>query len=107
MRRGEVWLVALGETRGHEQAGTRPGVVMGISNGIAQVVPITGTLKRADFPHTFTLYPDRKNGLDRQSVALVFQLVSLDIDRFTHKLGILSNNDLEAIEYLLRDLLTL
>jgi mRNA interferase MazF len=105
MRRGEVWLIELGETRGHEQAGTRPVIVIGISNGLAQVVPLTSNIDRADFPHTVIIYPDGRNGLGRSSVALVFQLVSLDVDRFTQRLGDLSKYDSESIDYLLRDLL--
>jgi mRNA interferase MazF len=100
MRRGEVWLIELGETRGHEQAGTRPGIMIGISNGLAQVVPLTSNIDRADFPHTVIIYPDRTNGLDRMSVAMVFQLVSLDIDRFTQRIGGLSKDDLGSIDYL-------
>lgn len=46
-RRGEVWLVDLSPTRGHEQAGRRPGVVVSADRfnsgraGLVFVVPLT------------------------------------------------------------------
>lgn len=46
-RRGEVWLADLGQTRGHEQAGTRPALILSIdelnasSAGLVTVLPIT------------------------------------------------------------------
>jgi mRNA-degrading endonuclease toxin of MazEF toxin-antitoxin module len=107
MRRGEVWNIDLGETRGHEQAGSRPGIVIGDSSGIIQVIPLTSNLDRADFPNTMILYPDRKNGLNIASVALVFQITSLDKERFSQRLGTLSHDDIDSIDHLLRDLLGL
>ncbi|MDO8671328.1 MAG: type II toxin-antitoxin system PemK/MazF family toxin, partial [Dehalococcoidia bacterium] len=47
--RGEVWMVNLSPTRGHEQAGIRPGVVVSTNGfnrgpaGLAVVLPVTTT----------------------------------------------------------------
>ena len=102
-----MWQVDLVGRRGHEQTGKRPAVIISESNRIVQVVPLTSNIKRADFSHTVVLYPNSRNGLDVASVALVFQIVSLDLERFTRRLGMLSDEDIESVDYLLRDLLHL
>jgi mRNA interferase MazF len=49
--RGQVWLIDLDPTRGHEQAGTRPGLVISVDQfnqtalGLTVVVPINSRTK--------------------------------------------------------------
>lgn len=102
---GDVWLIDLQDSRGHEQSGTRPGIVVSKSSGIVQVIPLTTVLERSEFPYTLVVYPDGKNGLDRSSIAMAFQIVSLDRERFVKRLGKISKNDLESIRFLLKELL--
>ena len=104
---GEVWFIELEHTRGHEQAGTRPAVVLAKSYGMHTVVPFTTSEKAANFPHTHTVDPDAKNGLSSVSFAMCFQVLSLGDERFMNKIGILSESDLECIKELLKDLLGL
>jgi len=50
--RGEIWVVDLNPTRGHEQAGTRPSLVISAnvfnrgSAGLVTVIPITTRRKK-------------------------------------------------------------
>ena len=104
---GEVWFIELEHTRGHEQAGTRPAVVLARSYGMHTVVPFTSSEKAANFPYTHTVDPDTKNGLSVVSFAMCFQVLSLGSERFLNKIGVLSENDLECIKELLKDLLGL
>lgn len=86
MKNGDIWLVDLSDTKGHEQKGVRPAIVVGGANGLTVVVPCTTTLSTARFSHTYGLSPSSHNGLDAESVALVFQIVALDRDRFRHQI---------------------
>jgi len=107
IRRGEIWRVDLSDGKGHEQRGDRPALVMGSANGLVVVVPLTTTIATLRFSHTHSLLPTPHNGLDRESVALAFQIVALDRDRFLQKIGNVEESQLQAIAALIRDLLHL
>ncbi|MGB7787560.1 type II toxin-antitoxin system PemK/MazF family toxin [Methanoregula sp.] len=107
MKHGDIWLVDLSDAKGHEQRGVRPGVVMGHANGMTLVVPLTTTLGTARFSHTCLISPGPHNGLDVDSIALVFQIVALDRNRFLHRIGAVSEGQRQAIIALIRDLLGL
>ena len=70
--RGQVWLIDLDPTRGHEQAGTRPGLVVSVDQfnqtplGLAVVVPITSRAK--EFPLHVRIDPP-EGGLQHPSFA--------------------------------------
>lgn len=94
MNVGEVWRVNLVDTTGHEQAGTRPAIIVAMHSQaqLCTVVPMTGTLRYLSmFPHTLRIPCSSLNGLTIDSVALIFQIRSLALGRFQGKLG-----DLEA-----------
>jgi mRNA interferase MazF len=107
MKNGDIWLVDLSDAKGHEQQGMRPAIVMGGANGLVLVVPRTSSMGSARFPYTHVISPDPHNGLDAESVALIFQIVSLDRERFRHRIGALSEQHRLAIIVLIRDLLHL
>ena len=104
---GEVWFIELEHSRGHEQSGTRPAVVLAKSYGMHTVVPFTTSERAAKFPHTHMVDPDSEHGLSAVSFAMCFQVLSLGDERFMNKIGILSESDLECIKELLKDLLGL
>ena len=105
MRRGEIWRVELSDAKGHEQRGERPALVMGSANGLVVVVPLTTTIATLRFSHTYSITPTSHNGLDRESVALAFQIVALDRDRFIRKIGNIEESQWQAIAALIKDLL--
>ncbi|MFA5294980.1 MAG: type II toxin-antitoxin system PemK/MazF family toxin [Methanoregulaceae archaeon] len=107
MKRGEIWLVDLTDARGHEQGGERPALIMGQANGLVVVVPFTTNLRTIRFSHTVSVSPSPHNGLDRESVALVFQIVALDRERFIHRIGNLDEQELQVIAALVKDVLNL
>lgn len=104
---GEVWRIELEETRGHEQSGNRPAVILARSFGMHVVVPFTTTGNAGNFPHTHMVEPDGGNGLSEVSFALCFQILSLDEERFLEKWGVLSESDFTCIQTILIDLLGL
>ena len=107
MKHGDIWLVDLSDAKGHEQRGIRPAIIVGSANGLTVVVPCTTTMSTARFSHTYLISPSSHNGLDADSIALVFQIVALDRDRFQHRIGALSEHQRLAIVALIRDLLEL
>ncbi|MDD4148303.1 MAG: type II toxin-antitoxin system PemK/MazF family toxin [Candidatus Cloacimonetes bacterium] len=105
MKNGEIWLVDLSDAKGHEQRGERPAIIVGGANGLVIAVPLTSNPTTARFSHTLPISPDAHNGLDVESVALVFQLTSLDRERFVHRIGTLDGQQRVAIMALIRDLM--
>lgn len=107
MKHGEIWLVDLSAAKGHEQRGERPALIMGSANGLIVVIPFTTTLSTVRFSHTYSITPTSHNGLSGESVALVFQIVALDRNRFIHKIGNIAEQQWQAIASLVKDLLNL
>jgi len=107
MKNGDIWLVDLSDAKGHEQRGMRPAIIVGGANGLILVVPLTSSMSSARFSHTYTITSDVHNGLDTDSVALVFQIVALDRERFQHRIGTIVEPQRLAIVALIRDLLEL
>jgi len=100
--RGSLLLVGLDPTRGHEQRGARPCVVVSDPSVAAHqrysliaVVPVTGT------PGGGILYPNLEvgeSGLRRPSWALVDQVRSVDKRRVLRVFGRIADDELERID---------
>lgn len=106
MSRGEIYLADLNPSRGSEQAGVRPVIIVQRDNlkrftRTVVVVPLTTNLRRAQIPGT-TLIPAGEGGLSQDSVALCYQIVVLDRERLLCQLGTLSPNYLLALEQALK-----
>ena len=102
VRRGELWLANLNPTRGSEQAGIRPVLILQhdmVSQWTTTVlaIPLTTNLRRAALPSCVQL-AQGEGGLTSESVALCHQLRVLDKTRLQRKLGTVSPDTLAAIE---------
>jgi mRNA interferase MazF len=108
--RGEVWLAHLDPVRGHEQAGTRPVLVISddLFNqgpaGLVIVVPITSRLRA--IPSQVRITPPQ-GGLTVESAALCEAVRSISKDRLSKRFGLVSRGTLELVEDRLRILLRL
>jgi mRNA interferase MazF len=108
--RGEVWLADLGATRGHEQSGRRPVLVLSVDPfnsgpaGLVIVLPLTSTFRsvRAHIPVT---PPER--GLRRPSVILCDPIHSVTKDCLLGHWGAVSAATLAKVEDAVRVLLGL
>ena len=101
-RRGEVWLVDLGQPKDdHEQAGRRPAVILQTDDlavlSTVVIVPLTTQSKRAGFANTVWI-PANEAGQDRDSVALCHQIRVLDRRKLIRRIGELAPERLSEIE---------
>jgi mRNA interferase MazF len=112
MNIGDIYTVEIPVSDGHEQAGTRPAIVVQAPQFENQlptvlIVPLTSQSAAQSFPGTFLVQPDSENGLTRTSVVLVFQLRAIDKRRVRHKIGRLSTSYLAQLRQQVQILLQL
>ncbi len=111
MQKGDIYIVEIPVSGGHEQAGLRPAIIVQAAGleGLPTVliVPITSKQRAAEFPFTFIIEPDEFNNLDVISVALVFQLRAIDKKRLKNKIGKLKPVKLKLLKQSLKDIIGL
>ena len=99
MKTGEIWVVELPVLGGYEQHGTRPVIVAGDPElSVVLVIPLTTNHNYLKFPYTVLMDSSANSGLDKNSVALVFQLRAIDKRRFRNKIGQLSLPETKMIK---------
>ena len=109
-QRGEVWRAGLDPSRGHEQGGTRPVLVVsddafnGSASGMCVVLPITSRDKK--IPWHVELAPP-EGGLTMKSYIKCEDVRAVSLKRLQARLGEISRDNMEAVEYRLRVLLSL
>lgn len=108
--RGDVYYVDLGQPVGHEPAFRRPGVVVSVDilnngpGGLVVVVPITTT--NYGLRSHVELEPEG-TGLDRTSYARCDQLRVVSVQRLSSRQGMISPEQMQAIDQALRFVLDL
>jgi len=111
MQFGDIFLVEIPVSGGHEQAGIRPAIIAQTSDlekaPTILIVPLTSMLKASDFPFTFVIKPDQLNNLDTVSIALVFQLRAIDKRRLKNKMGKINNSDVILLKQQLKNIMGL
>jgi mRNA interferase MazF len=107
MRKSEVWFIDLTDGKGHEQKGQRPAIVVGKANKMIQVIPLTSSPDRAMLPFTLLIEQRPNNGLSCDSVALIFQITSLDEVRFIKKIGEINEKQQNEIDTQIKEMLKL
>lgn len=90
MKQGEIWYADLNPSKGNEQAGQRPVVVLSgnLLNehlNIVIVVPLTTKIK--NYKGNPALKPSATNGLKQESEMLIFHIRSISKDRLAKKIG--------------------
>ena len=108
MKQGEIWYANLNPSKGSEQAGLRPVVILSgnLLNqhlNIVIVVPLTTKVK--NYKGNPVLHPTKLNGLKAPSEMLVFQIRSVSKDRLTDRLGIVEPAQLQLSLKTLNDIL--
>jgi mRNA interferase MazF len=106
MRKGEIWVVDIGSSGGHEQEGLRPAIIIAdVVGPIVTIIPFTSNIDSLRFPFTFEIVPSSQNGLDRNSVAVIFQLRAIDRRKLKKKVGKLDKKELKEINSLMKKML--
>ena len=108
-RRGEVWQVNLDSVLGHEQAGSRPALVLSVdavnaATQLATVLPITS---KARAVRTRVAVQPSEGGLTVPSYVICEQPRTISGVRFLRRLGSASPPTLAAVENVVRLLLGL
>ena len=109
MEKGELWVVKFPSRNSREQAGTRPAIIMAdTKTNLTLLIPLTSNLEALEkLPYTIKINKSNNNKLDKDSIALIFQLQALDKKRFISKIGHLEDNYLNQINKIIKDLLKL
>ena len=97
--RGEVRWAELNPTRGHEQAGRRPVVILSHNvfnnrSGTVIAMALTSQPQQARFPLTYSLEPKQ---LRKPSWVKISQIRTLSVDRIGRKLGTVEPEQLAEI----------
>jgi mRNA interferase MazF len=108
MKQGEIWMANLNSSRGSEQAGLRPVVIVSgnLLNEHLNIViaaPLTSKIKR--YKGNPILHPTKANGLKNESEVLVFHIRSISKDRLTKKMGIAEPAEIGQFMKTLNDIL--
>ena len=108
MKLGDIYLVDLPQIGGHEQMGKRPAIILQEDEynlPTVLIVPLTTKMKALDFAGTILIKPDDRNHLDRESIALAFQLRAIDRKRLSKKIGKLRVDQITKLQSLIKGLL--
>ena len=89
-RRGEIWMLDLGEPLGREQGWQRPALIMSSDEWnrhatVLTVLPVTRT--KHDLPTRVEIEPDGRNGLTDTSYARCEDIHSISDVRLVRRLG--------------------
>ncbi len=108
--RGEVWVVDLNPTRGHEQSGVRPALVVSVdefnAGPAARVVVLPLTTRDRRVPSHVRIEPP-EGGVQQTSFIKCKDLRSLSRQRLANAWGRVTRKTMEAVEDRLRILLDL
>jgi mRNA interferase MazF len=110
MRRGDIRLVDLDPARGAEAGKRRPAVIVSndganltaqrLGRGVVTVVPVTSNTSNV-YPFQ-VLIAATDAGLDHDSKAQAEQVRSVDVERIGTRIGVLSHDQLLALDEALR-----
>lgn len=108
MRQGEIWYANLNPSKGSEQAGVRPVVIVSgnlLNEHLPVVIVMPLTTKIKNYKGNPVLKPSKVNGLKNESEMLVFHIQSVSKDRLVEKLGSTEPSELDVAVKTLNDIL--
>lgn len=108
MRQREIWYANLNPTKGSEQKGHRPVVIISgdmLNSYLPVVIACPLTTKIKNYKGNLVLNPSSKNGLTETSEILIFHVRSISKDRLIMKIGNISSKELSDLKQGLDDIL--
>lgn len=109
MRQGEIWSANLDPTRGSEQAGFRPvliisGNLLNTYTPLVICLPLSSKIK--NYKGNLVLAPSAQNGLKSESEIFTFHIRSLAKDRLIKKIGSIEKEQVQLLQRNLNEILT-
>jgi mRNA interferase MazF len=97
--RGDIWWADLDPVRGHEQAGTRPVLIISHDvfnqrSGTVIAVALTSQSPTAGFPLTLEI---TSANLPKRSWIKISQIRTLSVERLSNRLGSISPEELDEV----------
>lgn len=108
MKQGEIWQANLNPTKGSEQAGFRPVVIISgnlLNRYLPVVIVVPLTTKIKNYKGNPILRPDKFNGLKQKSEMLIFHIRSVSKDRLVWQMGTIESTELKQAVETLNDVL--
>jgi mRNA interferase MazF len=108
--RGEIWMIDLDPTRGHEQAGKRPALIVSddvFNSGPAGLVIVLPLTSQAKGIRTHVAVQPPEGGLKKPSYIKCEDVRSVAVERLGKRLGTVSPAIMEAVAARLRILMDL
>jgi mRNA interferase MazF len=108
VKQGEIWYASLNPTRGSEQAGHRPVVIVSgdvLNTYLNIVIAMPLTTKVKNYKGNLVISPSTTNGLIDVSEVLVFHIRSLSKERLEKKVGTITAEQLAQLKEGLNDIL--
>lgn len=109
MKQAEIWNAHLDPTKGREQAGFRPVLILSgnlLNDNVNLVICCPLTTKVKNYHGNVILKPNGTNGLSETSEILTFHVRSLSKNRLKNKIGKISTEELMKVKLCLNDILT-
>jgi mRNA interferase MazF len=83
----------------------RPAIILtDTPTSLVIVIPLTTNLKALRFPYTIQTKATKENGLDTDSIALIFHLRSIDKRRLVRAVGMIEKSVLQKIMNVIKQL---
>lgn len=102
-KRGEIWLLDWSPSRGSEQAGFRPALIIqtdaaNSNPGYPNTIVLAVSTKGKPVPFHVALKPNRNNGLTEVSFIKCEQVLTVAKERLVRKLGAIGEVELQQIK---------
>lgn len=106
-KRGEIWLLDWSPSRGSEQAGFRPALIIqtdaaNCNPGYPITIVLAVSTKGKPVPFHVALQPGRSNGLTEASFVKCEQVLTVTKERLVKKLGNIGEKELQQIKQAVR-----
>lgn len=108
MKQCEIWYADLNPTKGSEQKGYRPVVIISgdmLNTYLPIVITCPLTSKIKNYKGNLVLEPTKVNGLKKQSEIMTFHIRSISKDRLVKQIGSIAPDELAVLKQGLDDIL--
>ncbi|MFH0813341.1 MAG: type II toxin-antitoxin system PemK/MazF family toxin [Pseudomonadota bacterium] len=110
VRRGDIWIVDWSPSRGSEQTGMRPAVVIqtdaaNLNPHYPNTIVVTVSTKAKAVPFHVSVNPSEENGLKKASFVKCEQVMTISKERLVRRLGRLEGERLQVVGASLRKVL--